>query len=150
MYTQVVCEFIRRLIHAIINLIARVSPKTGKLISNATHAGEHRPSIATRDLRRWIKKVGLSYHSPHKFRHGHAVYALKNAKDVSALKAVSQNLMHENLTVTDGVYGVLSEKDVREQISDLGQRLIHPETQNVKELIVLTKKLLESLDVNGI
>jgi hypothetical protein len=41
------------------------------------------------------------------------VYALKNAKDISALKAVSQNLMHENLTITDGIYGILSKTDVR-------------------------------------
>lgn len=40
-------------------------------------------------------------------------YALKKAKEVSALKAVSQNLMHANLSVTDGVYGILSDKDVR-------------------------------------
>jgi len=56
---------------------------------------------------------GLPYHSPHKFRHGHAVYVLSMAKDVAALKAVSQNLMHENLTITDGVYGVLSDTDVK-------------------------------------
>jgi hypothetical protein len=37
---------------------------------------------------------------------------LKNAKDVSALKAVSQNLMHSNLSIPDGVYGILSETDV--------------------------------------
>ncbi len=48
-----------------------------------------RQQIATRDLRKWLKRVGVTYHSPHKFRHGHAVCALKMAKDVSALKAVS-------------------------------------------------------------
>jgi len=57
--------------------------------------------------------IGLSYHSPHKFRHGHAVYALKKAKDVQTLKAVSQNLMHSKLAITDGVYGILSEVDIR-------------------------------------
>jgi len=46
----------------------------------------------------------LPYLSPHTSRHGHAVHALKMAKDGSALKAVSQNLMHENLSITDGVY----------------------------------------------
>ena len=67
-------------------------------------------SIVIRDLQKWFSKIGLLYHSPHKFRHGHAVYAIKLAKDVSALKAVSQNLMHENLNVMDGIYGILSEK----------------------------------------
>lgn len=47
--------------------------------------------------------VASHHHSPHKFRHGHAVYALKMAKYVSTLKAVSQNLMHADLSITDGV-----------------------------------------------
>jgi site-specific recombinase XerD len=60
------------------------------------------------------ERVGLPYHSPHKFRHGHAVYALKMAKKgVFALKAVSQNLMHENLSITDGIYGIMAETDVK-------------------------------------
>ena len=99
---------------------AQVSPETGQIVPRAEKAGDHRSSIACRDLRKWLKKSGLQYHSPHKFRHGHAVYALSMAKDVAALKAVSQNLMHGNLTVTDGVYGVLSDGDVRHQIARLG------------------------------
>jgi len=75
---------------------------------------------ARKDLEEWLNRVGLPDHSPHKFRHGHAVYALKMAKDISALKAVSQNLMHANLSVTDGVYGILSETDVRKQMAMLG------------------------------
>ncbi len=60
--------------------------------------------------------VGVASHhqSPHKFSHGDAVHALKMAKDISALKAVSQNLMHENLSIADGVYGALSETEVRQ------------------------------------
>ncbi|MCJ7433616.1 MAG: hypothetical protein MUO77_09030 [Anaerolineales bacterium] len=87
-------------------------------------------------------KVGLSYHSPHKFRHGHAVYALKNAKDVPALKAVSQNLMHSNLSITDGVYGILSDLDVKDQISALGKGTI--KSENNIELINLLKQLAEN------
>ena len=62
------------------------------------------------------------------------MYALKNAKDVSALKAVSQNLMHENLTITDGVYGILSENDVRKQIAELGKVAINSNSYNVREI----------------
>jgi len=42
------------------------------------------------------------------------------AKEIAGLKAVSQNLMHSNLSITDGVYGILSQIDVREQISRIG------------------------------
>ncbi len=54
----------------------------------------------------------------------------KNMKDVPALKAVSQNLMHKNLSVTNGVYGILSDLDVREQIAALGKQV-----ENKEELI---------------
>ena len=70
----------------------------------------------------------------------HAVYALKNAKDVSALKALSQNLMHENLTITDGVYAILSEKDVRKQIAALSYDAAN--TNDLQELRLLVNRLL--------
>ncbi len=54
----------------------------------------------------------------------------KNMKDVPALKAVSQNLMRKNLSVTNGVYGILSDLDVREQIAALGKQV-----ENKEELI---------------
>jgi len=78
---------------------------------------------------------------PHKFGHGHAVYALSMAKDVAALKAVSQNLMHENLAVTDGVYGVLSDLDVGAQIQALGAggRLVRDDS--LEELRWLLREL---------
>ncbi len=98
---------------------AQVSDE-GRIIAGATEAGEYRGAIARRDLKVWLSRVGLPYHSPHKFRHGHAVYGLKLAKDIAALKAVSQNLMHSNLSITDGVYGMLSGGSVKEQISLLG------------------------------
>jgi len=88
----------------------------------------------------------LPYHSPHKFRHGHAVYALKNAKDVSAVKAVSQNLMHENLTITDGVYGILSESDVKKRIGELGQRIVSAKNDDLGELIFLVKRFLRDVE----
>lgn len=95
----------------------------GEIIPGAIKAGEYRASIATRDLKQWLKKVGLPYHSPHKFRHGNAVYSIKMAKDIAALKAVSQNLMHSNLSITDGVYGILSELDGKNQISNLAKEI---------------------------
>jgi hypothetical protein len=48
---------------------------------------------------------------------------LKNAKDVSALKVVSQNLMHANLSITDGVYEILHDADVKIQITTPGQNI---------------------------
>jgi hypothetical protein len=55
--------------------------------------------------------------------------------------------MHENLTITDGVYGILSEKDVREQIATLG----NDETNNndVQELRLLVTRLLAKLEITS-
>jgi hypothetical protein len=59
----------------------------------------------------------LPFHSPYKFRQGNAVYAFKLAEDIAALKTVCQNLMHSNISITDGVYGILSDTDIQEQIA---------------------------------
>ncbi len=110
---------------------AKLETETANLLPGHYEAGEHRHSRARIDLREWLKKVGLPYHSPHKFRHGNAVYCIKNAKDIQALKAISQNLMHANLSITDGVYGVLSEKDIKNQIQNLGKEIDSLENQNI-------------------
>ena len=116
-------------------------PTCYSVIPTHSFLGKHRNIRARKDLQDWLGRVGLPYHSPHKFRHGHAVYALKNAKDVPALKAVSQNLMHKNLSITDGVYGILSDLDVREQIVTLGKQV-----ENKEELIDLLKKLVNQYE----
>lgn len=123
---------------------AALSPDTGSFDPNITQAGEHRYTRASKDLRDWLYRVGLPYHSPHKFRHGHAVYALKQAKNVGQLKAVSQNLMHRDLKTTDGIYGLLSEMDTQQKIASLGEsngemRFSQEELDYIAE--VLAKKL---------
>ena len=82
---------------------------------------ERRRDNVTKALRVLCEAAGVSYRSPHKLRHGHAVYALKRARTIGELKAVSQNLMHADLTVTNGVYGVLTDRDVQQTIASLGR-----------------------------
>ena len=84
--------------------------------------------------------------STHKFRHGHAVYALKNANDITTLKAISQNLMHANLSVTDGVYGILSETDVRKQIKLLGTGSLSDVQDSKEKLADLLRNILNQLE----
>jgi integrase len=100
---------------------ATLSPETGYFDPAITQAGNYRVSRLNKDLRDWLSRVGLPYHSSHKFRHGHAVHGLQNSHDIADLKAVSQNLMHSNLSITDGVYGMLSVDDVGKRIANLGQ-----------------------------
>ena len=101
---------------------APLSCETGEIDPTPKYIGAYRDARLRKELNHWTDKVGLPYHSPHRFRHGHAVYALKQARDIADLKAVSQNLMHSNLSITDGVYGVLSEEDTRNRILELGSR----------------------------
>ena len=70
-------------------------------------------------LKELCQVAGVPHSSPHKLRHGHAVYALKRARTVADLKAVSQNLMHASLTITDQIYGVLTGDDVQSRIAGL-------------------------------
>ena len=65
------------------------------------------------------KKAGIPYLSAHKFRHGHAVHALKKATSMAQMKAISQNLMHSNMGITDGIYGRLVNNDVKDILQDL-------------------------------
>jgi hypothetical protein len=67
------------------------------------------------------------------------------AKDVAAVKAVSQNLMHENLTVTDGVCGILSDGDVQKQIAGLAGHTVNGDESETNEIRTLLKQLLDRL-----
>ena len=71
------------------------------------------------DLQELCSLAGVDYKSPHKFRHGHAVYALKRANNMMQMKAISQNLMHSTVGITDGIYGNLVHDDVHDVIASL-------------------------------
>lgn len=80
-------------------------------LSNLPATNNRRHSFGE-ELKDLCKVAGVEYKSPHKFRHGHAVYAMKRAKTIEQLKAISQNLMHSTIGITDGIYGQLIEDDV--------------------------------------
>ena len=71
-------------------------------------------------LKQLCEIADVPYKSPHKIRHGHGVYGVKKAKDIAQLKAISQNLMHANIGITDGIYGNLAEDDLAEILKDFG------------------------------
>lgn len=79
-----------------------------------------RPQVVEDDVRLVCELAGVPYLSPHKLRHGHVVYALKQARNMLDLKAISQNVMHKSVTITDGIYGQLVSDDVRNTIARLG------------------------------
>lgn len=93
------------------NMLVTDPPETGGRNFNLV--------IFNQPLKELCEKAGIPYRSPHKLRHGFAVYALKRAKTMAELKAISQNLMHKNIGITDGIYGRLVDDDVKNIITGL-------------------------------
>ncbi len=94
--------------------------RAGDQFERGKKGHRNRVSNFAQNLKVLCKLAGVTYLSPHKLRHGHAVYALKGVEDMAGLKAVSQNLMHESVTITDAVYGGLSVEDISEVYSKIG------------------------------
>ena len=83
--------------------------------------------------------------SPHKFRHGHAVYLKKRSKDMADAKAASQNLMHSSVLTTDKLYGILGSDDVGARIASMSGDPGSIEGKSREELIELLQAVLREL-----
>jgi integrase len=121
---------------------------------------EHKLTLKTSALSGSVGRVcsvlGLPYMSPHKLRHGHGVYGVKNARNIEELKAVSQNMMHASLGITDGLYGVLPEENVRQVLSTFHSQNAGPQAPQKQtnrdagtlspEVIQLARLLMEQIN----
>jgi len=92
----------------------------GTQLTATTRAIVGRASVIGDDIRMICKKAGVEYRSPHKLRHGHIVYARNLAHDMAQLKAISQNVMHSSVVITDQVYAALTDDQVGSIIAGLG------------------------------
>ncbi len=99
---------------------APISPSSGEIDTDCVQVGLHRQDLARKNLRTWLDRVGIPYHAPHRFRHGHIHYGIKHAVDVADFKAVSMNVMHSSMKITDEIYSRLSDEDIRARIDNLG------------------------------
>lgn len=88
--------------------------------------GKNRNQALNKRLRILFEAAGLEYMSAHKFRHGHAVYGLQHAQKMADYKAVSMNLMHEDIKVTDQIYAPILSDEVKQRISTLGSQSSKP------------------------
>ncbi len=84
--------------------------------------GEHRNEAIIKRTRLFYELAGLPYKSPHKLRHGHVVYALLRVKNMAEYKAVSQNIMHDDIKTTDGIYAPFQGDEVQAHIANLSRR----------------------------
>lgn len=108
----------------------------GAQMLTAAAPGEYRRNGLGDNVRDLFIRAGLQPRSPHAFRHGHATHALQMANDVADLKAVSMNLGHSSLTITDAIYVVLSDKDMAERIARLGQAAPREDMQALIEKVL--------------
>lgn len=119
---------------------------SGEINPEVRDAGQDRASLYRKGLRRLCNKAGVEYKSPHKLRHGHAVHAYRKATTIAQLKAISQNLMHKSLMITDSLYGVLTADNVSDNIRSLGG---NQGTQEGKIDMDLLRKAVESILKNN-
>jgi integrase len=89
------------------------------------------------DLRQLCKIAGVKYKSPHKFRDGHTVWTYRLIKNMAGLKAVSQNLMHKDIGVTDGIYGNMDEDETHKTIAGLANvKMEDPTDQDLLNKVI--------------
>ncbi|MBI5935675.1 MAG: site-specific integrase [Chloroflexi bacterium] len=118
--------------------------RDGARLLDTRSASENRAKNLRDDLTLLCQKAGIPYLSPHKFRHGHVVYARQSARNMDELKAVSQNVMHESVVITDSIYGRLMGDSVKNTIARLGA-----ETQTSDGLEAKIDELLQLLRQKG-
>jgi len=81
-----------------------------------------RKSSLNKNLKQLFRQAGLPDNlSPHKFRHGNAVYGLKQARMMEDFKAVSMNLGHNSIAITDSIYAILRDDDLPERMAKLSR-----------------------------
>ena len=81
--------------------------------------GKTRSQALQKRLRLLFSLANEEFKSPHKFRHGHAVFGLLHAQTMADYKAVSMNLMHDSIEITDSTYAPMLSSDVQERIAGL-------------------------------
>jgi integrase len=104
----------------------------GMAITPTLHAHVGRNKVVEEDVRLICQRADLPYLPPKQLRHSHIVWALKNARNMADLKAISQNVMHSTVVITDGTYGNLVRDDVRDAIARLGQSQTGDESLEAK------------------
>ncbi|MDD5368051.1 MAG: site-specific integrase [Anaerolineaceae bacterium] len=106
----------------------------GKQELDPSTPGKNRHQALDKRLRRLFDLAGAAYKSAHKFRHGHAVYGLQHAQTMADYKAVSMNLMHEDIKITDEIYAPILSHEVQLRISRLGGRPIDSTENRLESL----------------
>ncbi len=133
-------EYVRKRLPLTTPWYAPIDNQWGEQKLSEADPGKNRSVGINKRLRILFEKAGLPYKSAHKFRHGHAAYGLLHCQTMADYKAVSLNLMHESLEITDRIYVHLRLDDMRNRISKLADQDIKaPNDELLQYLAHLSK-----------
>jgi len=102
----------------------------------------------SRRLKLLCEKAGIYHRSPHKLRHGHAVWLMRRARGMADLKAISQNLMHASVSTTERLYARLVADEVRTRIVAMKEEAEPEAMARPEEVAVAMLRMLGVGDAN--
>lgn len=124
---------------------ASINNQWGEQTLTANAPGSNRNIALNKRLLRLFEQTGLPYRSAHKFRHGHAAYGLLHCQTMADYKALSLNLMHESLEITDGIYVHLKLEELRNRITNLAAQPVGmPDGELQKFLLGVSRQNIPS------
>jgi integrase len=94
----------------------------GEQVLSASRPGKNRNVALAKRMRKLFNAAGLTYKSPHQFRHGHTIHALQGARTMADYKSVSVNLMHDDIVTTDTFYARPTSSEIKQRIARLSAR----------------------------
>ncbi len=101
---------------------APISSTWGDQSLSTCEVGYHRSTALNKRLRRLFERADMPNKSPHKFRHGYAIYGLERCQTMGEYHALSRNLMHESIATTDKVYVFMEERERGKLLAGLNHR----------------------------
>ncbi len=106
---------------------APVKRNWGEQTFSTDPPGNNRSQALSPRLKTLFEAASLEYKSPHKFRHCYTVYGLQHARTMADYKAVSINLMHSDIKITDQIYAPILPEEVASRIGEINQvSIYHP------------------------
>ena len=100
---------------------APIHQQWGEQSAKVLVPGSNRADALGKRLRLVSNLFELQYKSPHQYRHGYALYGLERCKTMAEYHALSRNMMHDNISITDQIYVHVDELERGQILSRLHQ-----------------------------
>ena len=105
-------------------------------------------SVFYKNLEKLCQMAGVEYKSAHALRYGHINYGMKHAKTIQDFKAISLNVMHGSIDITDKIYSRMNIDALNETITNMGyEEEMHTTDTGKRNNDVPVSELLASLPV---